>query len=334
MKKIIGIICMAAVLAIGSTSCKKDNGTNTYLFSLPTVEGFSAGDDKAYVDITVSGNPLKWWEGDQMMIYSVDATNTVPTTAVYTADEGCQGATIAHFTGTLLEEGSYGYFAFYPAEKAGRVEENNRAYFTVEDTQNFDSQLDFSNTSYAGRIFMDPKGVVAASTCQALNGSVAVTLQHIFGFANVRVKDLSANSGQKKLKKVTITDPHHNLTGEMSILIPEITTERLNALQTMGNNYYQNGNAEAYLATLTSTLQEMGYEASGDGHSLTLDCSDANITISDKNKFFIIPIRPGVLMSDFTVTVTYDNDQTQVFNFDGNSYIIRPGYFTNIQCTF
>lgn len=333
MKRIFGVMCMAAVLAIGSTSCQKNKETSSFTFALPTVEGFQAGDEKAYIDIA-DGSAMKWWDGDQMMVYSVDATNTTPITAVYTAQEGCQGSTLAHFRGDNLVEGSYGYFAFYPAEKAGRVEENNRAYFNVGPTQNYDSQLDFAGTSMAGRAFMDPKGVVAASTCQAIHGDATVNVKHIFGFANVRVKDLGENSGQKKLKKVTITDPNMNLTGEMSIVIPELTDERLSALQTLGNNYYNNGDIDTYMPALNSTLQEMGYESAGDGHSVTLDCSNADITITNINKFFIIPLRPGALLKDFVVTITYDNDETKEFAFNGKQYIIRPGYFSNIQCTW
>lgn len=330
-KRFVGVMCMAALLAVGSTSCKKDNGTNSFTFALPAVEGFQADDEKAYIDIA-DNSRMKWWEGDQMMVYSVDATNTVPVTAVYTADAGCQGATTAHFTGDVIEQGSYGFFAFYPYEKAGKVEEGNRAYFNVGPTQNYNSALTFTG-SMAGRAFMDPKGVVAASTCQSVTGSVTVTLKHIFGFANVKIKDLQ-NTG-KKVKKVTITDPNMNLTGEMSILIPEITDARLSALQTMGNNYYSNGNMDDYVATLNSTLQEMGYEATGDGHSVTLDCSNADITLTNTNKFFIIPLRPGCLLRNFTITVTYDDNQTRDFNFGADkTSIIRPGYFSNLQCVW
>ena len=194
-KRFVGVMCMAALLAVGSTSCKKDNGTNSFTFALPAVEGFQADDEKAYIDIA-DNSRMKWWEGDQMMVYSVDATNTVPVTAVYTADAGCQGATLAHFTGEVISQGSYGYFAFYPYEKAGRVEEGNRAYFNVGPTQNYNADLNFAGTSMAGRAFMDPKGVVAASTCQSVTGSVTVTLKHIFGFANVKIKDLQ-NTGKK-----------------------------------------------------------------------------------------------------------------------------------------
>lgn len=329
-KRFVGVMCMAALLALGSTSCKKDNGTTSFSFALPTVEGFQVDDEKAYIDIA-DGSKMKWWEGDQMMIYSVDATNTVPVTAVYTADEGCQGSTLAYFRGDLIPQGSYGYFAFYPYEKAGEVVEGNRAYFNVGPTQNYNPELNFAGTSMAGRAFMDPKCVVAASTCQAINGTATVNLKHIFGYANVKIKDLN-NTG-KKVKKVTITDPNVNLTGEMSIVIPEITDARLNALQTMGTNYYNTGNEDAYMATLTSTLQEMGYEATGNGHSVTLDCSNADITLTNTNKFFIIPLRPGCLLKNFTITVTYDNDQTRVFEFGADKHnIIRPGYFSNLQC--
>lgn len=119
MNRTIGMMCLAALLAVGATSCKKNNTEKTasFTFELPALEGNPfADDERGYVDIT-DGNQLKWWEGDQMMVYSVDATNTTPETAVYTAASGCQGTQVATFSGDMLDKGSYGYFAFYPAER-------------------------------------------------------------------------------------------------------------------------------------------------------------------------------------------------------------------------
>jgi len=334
MKRVFGMMTLAALLAVGSVSCKKAETNSSFTFGLPTVEGVWADEGKAYIDM-VDGNKMKWYDGDQMMIYSVDATNTTPTTGVFTADAGSTGATVAHFNGPQMTAGSYGYFAFYPADKAVSVSADNYATFEVGNTQTYDKNLNFTG-SYAGRILMDPRGVVAASTCALLNGNTTVMLNHIFGFANVRVK--STSGATKNVKSVSIRDNKKNLTGEITIQIPAITDARLSALQTLGTNY-ANGSItqEAYLSQLNSILHEMGYSAQPNGNVVTLDCSDyagGAVPINNKNKYFFIPLRPGALIDSFTVTLTYDDNTTKEFNFNGNTdrqYVIRPGWINNIQ---
>lgn len=332
MNRFFGVITLAALLAVGSASCKKNNTTNSsFTFALPAVEGFSADEGKAYIDIA-DNSRMKWYDGDEMMIYSVDATNTTPSMGVFTADAGVTGALWAHFNGPSLEAGSYGYFAFYPASKAGSVAADNYATFIVGDRQTYTHDLNFEGTSMAGRAIMDPRGVVAASTCAMLNGSVNTTLNHIFGFANIKVK---ATSGTKKVTSVKIEDKKLHLTGDMTIQIPAITDARLSALQTLGTKYAAGTIEEAtYMIQLNGILHEMGYSSKPNGNVVTLDCSDYEggaVPITDKNKFFIVPLRPGALLGDFTITLTYDNGQSQEFNFNDKQYIIRPGWFSNIQ---
>ena len=344
--RIIGVMCMAALLAVGSTSCKKEKETaNLFTFELPAAAGFESGDEKGYVDITTSGNPMKWWDGDKLMIYSVDETNTVPVTAEYTITEG-QGTTLAQFTGETLDKGSYGYFAFYPSSKVyynnnSPVAEGNRAYFTVEPTQTYDPALNFAGTAYEGRIFMDPQGVVEAATCEMINGNQPkATLKHIFGFANVRVKKLNSTANDKKVMSIKIVDKRVHLSGGyVSLRIPDITNARLNALETYGANLYNTGDVATYSQNLATKLQEMGYESQGLYNNVTLDCSAANgIELTNKNKFFILPLRPGALVGEFDVVVTYEGGGEDVRTFKTTDaghekYIIRPGYFTNIQIT-
>ena len=329
------MITLAALLAVGSASCKKNNTTNSsFTFALPAVEGFSADEGKAYIDIA-DNSRMKWYDGDKMMIYSVDATNTTPSMGVFTADAGVTGATLAHFNGPSLEAGSYGYFAFYPADKAVSVAADNYATFKVEKTQTYDHNLNIMS----GRGIMDPRGVVAASTCTMLNGSVTTTLKHIFGFANIKVK--STSGATKNVKSVSITDNKLHLTGNITIQIPAINDVNLSTLQTLGENYANGTITEesSYMSQLSACLQSMGYSSQPNGNVVTLDCTDYEggaVPITDKNKFFIVPLRPGALLDSFTITLTYDNGDTEDFDFNGNTdrqYIIRPGWFSNIQIT-
>ena len=338
VSRIIGMMGLAAVMAV-SASCKKNNETtSSFTFEMPAVEGFVADDSKAYIDISASNTPIKWMDGDRLRVYSVDATNTTPVTGEFTAEEGATGKTKVNFLGEQLEKGSYGYFAFYPYEKSLEPEANNVGVFEVSNDQVYDPALEelFANTSMAGKAFMDPKCIVSAATCDVLNGHAIASMRHIFGMANVRIKDLSATGTTKTVKKVAIMDNNLHLTGVMRITLPEITEARLQALKTLGKNY-ANGtvNEEAYWTTLKPMLSDMGYNAEGEGNVIELDCSaNGGVELSSTNKYFIIPVRPGALLKEFTVLVTYDNNQVRAFSFNDKKYISRPGTFSNIQITF
>ena len=180
-------------------------------------------------------------------------------------------------------------------------------------------------------IFMDPTSFVGAATCDVIEPNVVANLQHIFGYINVRVKD-TRNSG-KKLNSVTITDSNMHLTGSMSILIPALKSADLDAMKTLGVNYKANGNADAYWTEMNNRLHEIGYMPNGTGYSVTLDCSAANgVTINNSYKFFLMPLRPGALMDNFTVTLTYTDGTTREVNVLADKrYISIPGYYTNVS---
>lgn len=332
VSQIIGMMSMVALLAIGATSCNKDKTkmVSSFDFTLPAIEGESGLDEsKAYIDM-VAGQ-MKWYDGDEMMIYSIDQDYTNSTAAVYTAEAGVTGATHARFTGTAMQEGSEGFFAFYPASKAStEIAKGNRAYFNVGETQTFVTDL-FANTARAGMIFMDPKSFVGAATSDAIEPYVSANLRHIFGYINVRVKD-SNNSG-KKVSSVTITDSNMHLTGSMSIEIPALKSADLDAMKQLGVNYKANGNADAYWTEMNNRLHEIGYMPNGTGYSVTLDCSAANgVTIDRNYKFFLMPLRPGALMDNFTVTLTYTDGTTREVNVPADKrYISIPGYYTNVS---
>ena len=335
VSRIIGMMCLA-ILAIGVMSCNKDKveKASSFTFDMSEAEGFVADDSKAYIDIAAS-SVIKWWAGDKIMVYSVDATNTTPVTACFTMDAGCEGTTTATFSGEEMTKGSYGYFAFYPYEKAVSVSEGNFGTFNVGATQHYNSELDFAGTSMAGRAFMDPQGIVGACPNDILNGTTTGQFKQIFGYANVRVKDASGATSGKKVTSVKITDNYRNLTGNMTINIVELTTPRLEALKTLGTNYANGSvNIENYWLQLNNLLQQMGYSTQSDGNSVTLDCAAANVSLNSSNKYFIIPLRPGALLQEFVVRVNFDDNSHQDFTFNDKKYIMRPGTFSNIQCTF
>lgn len=337
--KFFGMMCMAAILALGASSCKKETTTVSSLkVSLPTIEGESGinDDSKAYIDMT--DNYMKWYEGDNVMMYSIDEDYTKSEAMVFVGETGITGQRAAEFRGYAMPQGSYGFFAFYPASKAStQIAEGNRVTFNVGDTQECKTDL-FASTGYAGRIYMDPTGFVGAAPCSVIEPYANFSLKHIFGYYNVRVKNTSLSNNQEggRLKSVTIKDNSKYLTGTMSINIPALTTEDLEAMKQLGVNYKANGNMETYMTKLQEALQRIGYSATAGGHEVTLDCSQANsgngATITNKNKFFLMPLRPGALLDDFTITLKFYDRADVTVNVPANKeYISIPGYYTIIS---
>lgn len=337
--KIFGMMSMAAILALGASSCRKVvSEVSSLNVSLPAIEGESGinDDSKAYIDMT--DDYMKWYEGDNVMMYSIDEDYTKSQAMVFVGDAGISGQQVAHFTGYAMPQGSYGFFAFYPASKASTTITNgNRVSFNVGDTQECKTDL-FASTAYAGRIYTDPAGFVGAAPCSVIEPYASFNMKHIFGYYNVRVKNTSLTKGQSggRLKSVTITDSNKYLTGTMSINIPALVAEDLEAMKALGLNYKANGDKETYLENMEEVLQRLGYMATGAGHEVTLDCSKANgnmgALITNKNKFFLMPLRPGALLGNFTITLKfYDRDDVTVNVPANKQYISIPGYYTIIS---
>lgn len=335
--RIIGLMSMAAVLAVGSMSCKKNDTTNaSFTFATPTVEGFSTGDAKAYID-PMDGQKMKWYEGDQMMIYNLDASNPGNSIAeVFTATPGCQGQTLTTFTGNSLgAKKDGGFFAFYPADKADLSKLNqNRGRWSVGDTQTFDPTLQIGGAGWENRFYMDPRGVVMAEIANDfMTAGSTMIMRHIFGFVNLRVACRN-NTYSKQVKRITIRDKQVNLTGPIELNILELTEERLAYVQGLGDQYF---NGEIDLATYTANLQsklgEMGYTSEPNGYEVSLACPDGfdYITINDVKKYCIMALRPGALVNGFDVIVTYVDDTTETKSYEGHNYIVRPGKFVNVD---
>lgn len=334
--KIFGMMCMATVLAIGASSCNKDKTktVSSFDFNLPAIEGENPFDDsKAYIDMLAG--QMKWYNGDQVMIYTIDEDVTKSAAAVYVTEENITGSTVAHYVGTPMTEGSYGYFAFYPASKASTtIAAGNRATFNVDATQNYEVDV-LAGTPRAGLVFTDPRSFVGAATCDVIEPFVSANLKHIFGYINVRIKDTGASG--RRVKSVTITDSNMHLTGSMSICIPALKGADLDAMKQLGIDYNVNGNAEAYMTGLRSKLQEIGYMSDPVGNSVTLNVASANegtgAPINGSYHYFLMPLRPGALMGDFTVTLSFFGETDPVvINVPANKkYISIPGYYTNIS---
>ena len=313
--RIIGLMCMAAVVAFSASSCKKTEENASFTMRLTQVQGFN--DDRAYIDV-YDNCLLKWNEDDALKVYNLAEDYTESVVEEFVADPGAGGQTTTTFSGNPVGASKgVGFFFFYPSYMAsGVLEEGNRETFTVEDEQIYDEEFLF-----------DPNSLVMARKVQNDFAEDGV-MEHIFGFLHLKVTKGTA----ARIKSIVVTDLHHHLTGSMSLLIPAVNSETFETL-------YQECVAQdpSYASDLYDYLHnQLHYEANGEGYTITLNCEDADngegVLVNADTQHFVISLRPGALWDGFTITVNYMDEQlpATVLNYDAHSYCIRPAWFTNL----
>lgn len=333
MKRIFSTVCLIALVALVATSCKKKTDEVSSLhFTLEEVKGFEADDDtKGYIDI--DDLQMKWNEGDCIMVYNIDDDDYLQSVAEeWVADEGSEGKIGTQFHGVAVGEMIDMYYFFYPASKAsGNLQQGNRETFTVEQHQTYNEKLG----SNGKPMRFDPNSLVLACLVDGPLYQHSYTLNHIFGFLNVKLK---GNLTGKYVEKVEVTDNMWNLWGTMSLNISQsISPATFN--EYMQNLIDSNGTGDAYetyLANMSSYLQSIGYIAQGVGKTIILDCGHANggNGVAAETKNFFIALRPGALYKGFTVKVTFKGGATAtkvVNEAEAMSKLIKPGTFSNVS---
>lgn len=315
MKRVFGILCLVAAVAVLATSCKKEDEKKNSSFevSFGETKGFVAGPSfdgsKAY--ILPTNGQFRWSDGDEIMVYNLASDYTQSVAEVYSAT-GCQGATTTTFHGEPVgDKKDLGFRIFYHASKAsGNLQAGNRETFTVSATQNYD-----------GASYIDPTALVMATEVQNNNANNFV-LQHIFGILNVGIAD---NVGGKKVNNIVVEDDVFNLTGTMSVKLPEVNANTLSGLM----QQCESTNAsDAYLTALNSYLQTLGYESNGNGKTITLNCNYDLPYMAWQ--YFFIPVRPGAFYKGYTITINYADGTSQSHHFDaGMGNLIKPATILN-----
>lgn len=322
MKKIVRTLCLVAMVALVATSCKKKEEGTTVTVAFEETKGFEAGPSfdgsKPYLDPNDSYK-FKWCENDSIAYYNLAKGNNwgQSTCSILTAVKGSQGKTKTQFTGevgAMLD----GYFVFYNPKKAAGAQSGhtqgvgNREVFTVPATQTY-------NPTY----LMDPKALVMA--CQSPEVGV-FTLQHIFGFLNIGIGHNKPANGQ--VEYIRVTDTRH-ITGELELKLDEVNPETFGSLISQLEQVGEND--PEYQQALGDYLHVLGYNAHQNtlGNTITLNCNNANL-ITNNYRYFFIALRPGALYKGFDVTIHYTNNTEFTHHFEGMSYLIKPGTFTNI----
>lgn len=308
------------MVVLVATSCKKNEQSTSFNVGFGEVTGFEAAPSldgsKAYIDV-FNGGVFKWNENDKIVVYNLSSDYTDSKSAVYTAQPGSEGKTFTVFSGELIGgKKDIGYFLFYHPDKAHRdLQAGNMETFTVSETQTYDPTY-----------LIDPTSLVMASTVGEANGHVGgnFTLQHIFGILNIGIGDVL---GGKQVRNIKVTDAQWHLSGELSLKLPEVSASTFTSLI---NQCESTNGGDAYLTALSTYLNQLGYNAEGEGKTITLECNDINLPYLQWQYFFI-SLRPGALYKGFTVRVNFTDNTYIEKEFGPNiNYLIKPGYFRNI----
>lgn len=333
MKK-MRLICVS-VLALGlafiASSCKKDQETASITVTTSTLEE-EDNDARVYVDFS-DRNRMKWNANDRIMIYNLDPTDgNAAIVQEFHTDASAEGEITATFHGPAVgaPQSDLGYFFFYPAAMtSAAVDEDNRATFTVGDTQHY-TELRTKKGAVISTI--EPGTMAQAATSQDLH----FQMNNIFGVARVYLM------GNQEVVKVELIDNTFNLTGSAKVCLPNVDAATMLAYV----EAYKQG-AISYLDMYDYLSDMLLYYPMPTGTMMTLDCSnytDANgevqhgvqLTNPDA-KSFMFCLRPGALSNGFTLRVYYSDHTGTEIEFDTENlenpreYCIVPGRIKGIR---
>ena len=320
MKKLLCTLCMVGAVAFLVSSCKKNDEKVEITVSLPTFEEAApepGEGDRIYIDF--ASNTFKWNDGDQLMVYNVDAldgTNTKK--AVYTINNGGQGQTSMMFTGEDLGARKNHFFAFYPVAKI----KNGTADLDVDNFETFVVPATQTYTVIDGQPTVDPTALAAAVEVNSLKE--AFTMKHIFGICRLKLK------GNRTVSSIVLEDKAMGLSGEVSMKIHKVDMEGFNTL--MGLYTIPDNGTEInpqFVTQWNSVRTDLGYNAVASGNTLTLNCPNGvQLSPNTQTPFYFV-VRPGAFIKGFTITVNFTEGEPYVFNNYANpkdSYKMRPGY--------
>lgn len=335
--RIIGAVCMMALLTFVSTSCKKDqqeNGEVTISVSIPDIESYNA--DRAY--ITQIG-VFMWDENDQIRVYNLadeEDAALLSKTSVYTKI-GNQTAPTARFRGPSLgARRAMGYRIFYPTCMVKGTDEQisndlwneNHQTFVVSNEQQYHSYI----TDDHRYSMVDPQAMPMAQYMNKLSDDA--TLEHIFGVAAIGLK---AQLGTEVVvDRVVLRDKHYNLSGEVSLKLHKVCLNEeqpgYDAAYDLDNVWdaFYNETTGSHAITpeyvqnvLMPVYEYMDYEVDYNtvGDSIVMNCihnengveKGVTLQTGDNYTYFNFMLRPLALHQGFDVLVYVHGQEEPVF---------------------
>ena len=318
MKKITRILCMVAVVALAFTSCKKqENSAKSMVFNHSMQQLVTIDDEnefeKVYYD---QNNQIAFELGDELMLF--DISNDTAVCALYElVTSGDQTLLTVKDGGDPLPATTTGaYYAFYPGNNVVATNmAEHRATFRLDDTQ-------YYRNAQVGQNTMLPQGAlyIAAKAEQTTLSDAMFNCRNICGVFKL---NLFSPSG-KKVKKIEVTDNLVNIVGDVNLKVDKVDPDVMTTLL----NEYGGSN---YQTDLAAYINEVGYNISNPGKTLTLDCGNGvsiGKTKATATPFYMV-MRPLALVKGCNIVITFSNGTTKTIS-TSKDIRIKPNTIRNM----
>lgn len=325
MKTFSKAICMSALAFLALTACNKEKDNSVAVAWPDMAVENENGNERAYIDLT--SNKGYYEEDDQMIFFNIDELE--PRNSKYAMYTASYTGSNVPFNRTAGELGDCidGFYGFYPGEDVNTdmLTVNNKATFPVASSQQYRT---------VNGVPAIPKG--ALYQCVKITGEknidgIDFTTLNICGLLRLK---LSSSVAGKQVSKITLHDDLVNLSGNVTVTIPEVNDSELSSWFYTTNGGYNPQNP-AYMEAFGQYLSGIGYSMEGGSHELELlfDEEDSPILSTDASNptVFLIVVRPGGLQpNNNTVTVEF-TDGTKCITSCGNQ--IKPNKIMNMSRT-
>jgi hypothetical protein len=329
-KKIIYGICMMVLVALVTTSCKKEKEASFSAEIELLKPDFS---ERAYI------NPITFatfFEGnEQFKIYNINDDDwTKSKTAIYQVTQA--GGGVTPLSGSGLGYNPNKYYAFCPARMAeDDLMEGNYQKFEILDHQPL-----FSNPTQPGQYMMTVSGTSLPLAGEATYEDPHFVMWHIFGILGFQFHCdpavINNVAKYRKLESMTITDPNKYLSGTVTLKPHKIKREYLTEIMEAYKAGQEFANIDRYQSyVLSHTGEGLGYSATGEGHTITYDLTEAGglqwNTYNDCTITIFVAMRPGVLGNGFNVSldISQEGAGTKTVNLEfpaDRTKVMEPGY--------
>lgn len=301
--RIMGLVCMAGLLAF-TTSCKKKENTTSLNLTVPTMSVVSVDGERAYIDGDLH---FQWNEEDYIYVYNLSDVNGESVVNVFENSTGA-GPTATFHGSEMGAPKFYGYRYFYPTTMVSgdpdELDNNNRQTFTVDHMQQFEG-YEIPGVHPASAVDVDQMAM--AINTDDLHAYAQ--LKHIFGIADIRLK--TASGKDTKVQKITITDNVYNLWGTASLKLHAVDMDQLNTL--MAAYKAQDPSFAAMYANYVVSEDGLGWLPGNNAGntSIEMDCTvgdPAGVALPagfQQYQDFMFLLRPLALSQGFTVDVEY-----------------------------
>ena len=318
MKKITRILCMMAVVVLAFTSCKKqENSAKSVVFnhsmeSLVTVEDENEF-GKVYYD---QNNQIAFEEGDMLMLFDISNDTAVNSLYELVTSDDQTLLTVVNGWDPLPATTTGAYYAFYPGQNVVATNmDEHRATFRLDDTQIY------RNAQVGQKTYLPKDALYIAAKAEQTTLSAAMfNCRNICGVFKL---NLYSPSG-KKVKKIEVTDNLVNIVGDVNLKVDKVDPDVMTALL----NEYGGSN---YQTDLAAYINEVGYNISNPGKTLTLDCGNGasmGRTKATASPFYLV-MRPLALVKGCNIVITFTNGTTKTIS-TSKDIRIRPNTIRNM----